>query len=192
MESATHTYTHTHTHTHSVPVRALSECGFIEDLPLGASAWNAFALFLMFLSLLAMALLALKLAASMPKLGSRTCSNLRQTCSNRCLEIRKSLQNLIWPSLDEEVAELAKQKLLKLMDGFLKAIIFLLMVNAAILLRSASWVPMMRLEAEASEVYATVTRLGFNLPTMVPPMVFLQFPRTRTERNIHRYSCICI
>ena len=64
------------------------------------------------------------------------------------------------PSLDEEVAELAKQKLLKLMHGFLKALTIFLMVNVVIVVRSASWIPMMRLEAEASAEIAECAREG--------------------------------
>ena len=58
----------------------------------------------MILSLLALALLALKLAASLSNLGSHKCSNLRTTCSNLSLEIYKRLRNWNQPSLDEEVA----------------------------------------------------------------------------------------
>ena len=188
MESSTHTYKHTD--THSVPVRGLSECSFFEDLPLGARALNTLALFLMILSLLALALLALRLAASMPKLGSHTCSNLRQTCSDRCLEICKRLQDLIQPSLDEEVAELAKRKLHKLMAGFIKTFMILSAGNLLRIVSRANWISMMRQEAEASEAVALVASLSWNLAYALPSMVFLHFPRTRTDDNVHMWMAM--
>ena len=145
----------------------------------------------MILSLLALALLAMKLAASMTKLGSHMCSYLG-------LEICKRLQNLIQPSLDEEVAELAKRRLLKLMDGFFRVIIIFTGVKTADGMATAislaanrvEAVSMMRLEAEVTEVFGIVATLGFNLPMLVPPMVFPQFRRTRTDRNINIWMAL--
>lgn len=140
------------------------------------------------MSLLALVLLALKLAASMTELGSSTCSNLgRKIC--------KHLQNLIHPSLDEEVAELAKRRLLKLMDGFFRAtVVFTGVITTAILAANrVEMVSMMRLEAEATEAFNVVATLGVNLPILVPAMVFLQFPRTRTDCNINIWMAVmCI
>ena len=187
MESSTDTYTH----AHSVAVRRLPCCSFIEGLPIGASAWNALALFLMILSLLGKALLALKLAASMPKLGPHTRSNLRKTCSNLGLEICKHLQNLIQPSLDEEVAELAKRTLLKTMDG-LFSVLVIVMINSMILLTLRDGIPILILGpgAETTVVFDLVVRYCFDMLFMVPPMAFLQFPRTRTDRNINIWMAV--
>ena len=179
MESSTDTYTY----THNVAVRGFSECSFIENSPIGARTWNALALFLMILSLLALALLAQKLAASMWKLGSHTCSNLG-------LEICKRLQNLIQPSLDEEVAELAKRRLLKLMDGVFRFIVIGTSVFTMSVSVQGMSVSMMRLEAEATEAFNIVATLGVSLPLLVPSMVFLQFPCTRTDRNINIWMAV--
>ena len=94
--------------------------------------------------------------------------------------------------MDEEVAELAKRKLLKLMDGFFRAIIIFTGVITAISLAANRMevVSMMRLEAEETEVFIIVATLGFILPMMVPPMVFLQFPHTQTDRNINIWMAV--
>jgi hypothetical protein len=135
------------------------------------------------LSLLAMALLALKLVASVSRIGLHKCSNLRTTCSDLMLRIRKHLQNLNQPSLDEEVTELAKMKSLKLMDGFFSGLMVFTSLGITGILRK-HMVSMLRLDAEATEVFVTTAVLSFILPLLVPCMAFLQFPHMRTDRNI--------
>ena len=63
--------------THAFPPWTFLNAAWLKTYRLGRVMWNSVALHLMILSLLAPALLELKLAASMSKLASHTCSNLR-------------------------------------------------------------------------------------------------------------------